>query len=148
MSNSPSLFILLSLFSPNLDEVTALQIEALCSQLNIKVTVYAGRLVVVMSQVSKALGLHPKDFAKNLVFTGRVGDLAGAYKLLRGNDLKTFRTLYQQQHSSPLGPHNAIYVGDLEMCHSYISSKVAQDKVEKDLGTLYSRMEELYGEAA
>ncbi len=71
----------------------AQQITAIIEQLNLPITIYNGQLVVVMSEACKTLGYELRDFAKNYCWTGLASDLPGTYKLLRGTQLASFKSL-------------------------------------------------------
>jgi cytochrome oxidase Cu insertion factor (SCO1/SenC/PrrC family) len=138
--NNPTInLLLLSFYSAPTDPLIIEQTVALIHQLDIKATVFNGRVVFIMSDVSRAIQHHPKQFAKNLAWTGKAKDMAGFYQLLRGKSLKQFKSAYQTQHKTTAAPFNSVYVGDAEMVHSYLSMSLPHSSLNYD--ALYERMD-------
>lgn len=122
----------------------ARQAAALLEALNIPVTIYKGRLVVLMSEVCKALLLELRDWSKNYVFTGTAKDLPGFYTLIQGKEMGEFKQAYQRQHGESLTHVRSAYIGDIQMFHSFMNTKIKVDTEQEQLfDSLYDRIEEL-----
>ncbi|HEY9699054.1 MAG TPA: hypothetical protein V6D10_17470 [Trichocoleus sp.] len=136
---------LISFFNQSESEETIAIADAVITQLALPLTIYNGRLVVIMNEVSRALGMEQRDFAKNYVFTGVASTISGHYLLLRGKQLSSFKQAYLRQNGKTLAHVKALYIADIAMLVSYIAGKV---KDEDLYDSFYNRVEQLVDSGA